>query len=155
MSKTIWVLNGPNMNLLGEREPEKYGTMTLAQLDDSLLKAGTLINLMVHFYQNNHEGALIDQIHKIRHEAHGMIINPGAFGHTSIALRDALAAFPHPIIEVHLTNVFKREEYRHHSFVSEVAVGVISGMGTYGYHLALKAMAQHLSTDSPFCFYET
>jgi len=137
MSKVIYVLNGPNLNLLGKRQPEIYGYETLAdiqaKLEDKAAKAG----FVVDFFQSNHEGAIIDKIHEARDKAQGIIINPAAFTHTSVAILDALNTFENPIIEVHISNVHKRESFRHHSYVSLRAEGVIAGLGTQGYIAAL------------------
>lgn len=133
----IIIINGPNLNLLGKREPEIYGSQTF---DDYFL---TLKNkypsLALHYFQSNHEGALIDKIHEIGFEFDGIILNAGAYTHTSIALRDALAGIKTPTIEVHISNIYAREEFRHHSYLTAKCQGIISGLGLKGYELALLA----------------
>lgn len=136
----IAVLNGPNLNLLGTREPHIYGHETLADIDAAALRRGAALGLAVNFRQSNHEGVLIDWIHAAINDAAGLIINPGAYSHTSIALHDALKAFGKPKIEVHLSNIYAREAFRQTSFVSPAVTGVISGLGSEGYLLALDAM---------------
>lgn len=145
MSPLVLVLNGPNLNLLGDREPEVYGFQTLGDIRHQVETRAAALGLAVDFRQSNHEGMLIDWIHEARGKAAGLIINPGAFTHTSIALLDALSAVTMPVIEVHLSNVFRRERFRHHSYVSLAATGVICGLGAQGYLLALDAVAQRLS----------
>lgn len=138
MNKTIWVLHGPNLNLLGTREPGIYGSMTLADIDQMLAAEGTAAGVSVASFQSNHEGALVDRIHAARDADVGFIvINPAAFTHTSVAIRDALAGVGIPFVEVHLSNVHKREPFRHHSYFSDLAVGVIAGLGPAGYRCAL------------------
>jgi len=144
MTHTILVLNGPNLNMLGTREPATYGYETLADVADLCERTGASHDLQIEFRQTNHEGELIDWIHQARGRCAGILINPAAWTHTSVAIRDALSAAELPVIEVHLSNVHKREEFRHHSFVSAVAVGVICGMGTNGYRLALEHFAHLL-----------
>jgi 3-dehydroquinate dehydratase-2 len=141
----ILVLHGPNLNLLGVREPDVYGATTLAEIDASLAARAEHAGCALSTFQSNHEGALIDRIHAAREDADGLIINPGGLTHTSVALRDALAGVGLPVVEVHLSNVFARESFRHHSYVSGVAVGVISGFGPTGYRLALEALLERLS----------
>jgi len=138
----ILVLNGPNLNLLGKREPEIYGSLTLDDINGRLLEAASAQGVTLRFIQSNHEGALIDALHEARGWANGAIFNPGGYTHTSVALRDAISAVDYPVIEVHLSNVFAREEFRHHSFISPVALGVISGLGWIGYQLALEALVE-------------
>lgn len=139
------VLNGPNLNLLGEREPEVYGKTTLAEIDARLVELAKENGHELITFQSNAEHALIDQIHAAKKSGVDFIlINPGAFTHTSIALRDAFLGTQIPFIEVHLSNVFAREEYRQHSFLSDIALAVISGLGAYGYELALLGAEQHL-----------
>ena len=144
MSKPIYVLNGPNLNLLGLRQPEIYGRETLADVDKALAALATELGAVVHCAQSNHEGVLVDWIHAARNEAAGIIINPGAYSHTSIAIMDALNAFQGPVLEVHISNIHKREAFRHHSHVSTRAEGVIAGFGTEGYLLALRRMVSLL-----------
>lgn len=146
MPDTVFVLNGPNLNLLGLREPAVYGSTTLADVEQEAKAAGTRLGLTVDFRQSNHEGVLVDWIHEARTRAAGIVINPGAYTHTSIALHDAVKAVDLPVIEVHISNVFARESFRHHSYVSPVAVGVMCGFGTHGYVLALEALAKIVAT---------
>ena len=141
----ILVLHGPNLNLLGEREPEVYGRTTLAEIDARLRKLGADSGVAVESFQSNHEGALIDRIHAARKDCDGIVINPGGLTHTSVSLRDALVAFAKPVIEVHLSNVHARERFRRHSLVSGVALGSISGLGAHGYELALQALVARLA----------
>jgi 3-dehydroquinate dehydratase-2 len=140
MPKTILILNGPNLNLLGLRQPEIYGRDTLADVAAACTALGAKHGLAVELRQSNHEGELIDWIHDARKGVAGIIINPGAYSHTSIAILDALNAYEGPVIEVHISNIHKRESFRHHSFVSLRADGVIAGLGVEGYQLALRRM---------------
>ena len=139
---TILVLNGPNLNLLGVREPATYGTDTLADIEEACLERAAELEVSVDFRQSNHEGQLVDWIQEARESADGIIINAGAYTHTSIAVLDALRAAALPVIEVHLSNIHRRESYRRHSYVSEAAQGMICGFGAHGYLLALEAMAR-------------
>ncbi|WP_221801360.1 type II 3-dehydroquinate dehydratase [Oceanobacter mangrovi] len=141
MSKTIYVLNGPNLNLLGKRQPEIYGSETLADVEQKVRARAASLGLEIEFFQSNHEGAIIDKIHEAREKAQGIIINPAAYTHTSVAILDALNAFEAPVVEVHISNVHKREAFRHHSYVSLRAEAVIAGMGTLGYQVALEYFA--------------
>jgi 3-dehydroquinate dehydratase-2 len=141
MAKTIFILNGPNLNLLGKREPEIYGRDTLDDVRLACEKRGKALKLGVDFRQSNHEGELVDWIHEARERAAGLIVNAGGYSHTSIAILDALQACPKPAIEVHLSNIFRRDEFRRHSYVSLGARGVICGLGLKGYLLALDALA--------------
>ncbi|MCX7302326.1 MAG: type II 3-dehydroquinate dehydratase [Rhodobacterales bacterium] len=140
MPKTILILNGPNLNLLGLRQPEIYGRDTLADVAAACTALGAEHGLAVELRQSNHEGELIDWIHDARKGVAGIIINPGAYSHTSIAILDALNAYEGPVIEVHISNIHKRESFRHHSYVSLRADGVIAGLGVEGYQLALRRM---------------
>lgn len=142
---TIAVINGPNLNLLGTREPGIYGSETLADVEGSLKILGEELGVAVECYQSNHEGELIELIHSLRERAHAIVINPGGLTHTSVVLRDALAGVALPIFEVHISNVHQREEFRHHSFISGIAVGVICGLGTQGYGFAVRAAVAHLA----------
>ncbi len=138
MAKNLLLLNGPNLNLLGTREPDVYGTSKLADVERMAIEQATAVNAALQCFQSNHEGALIDRIHAARTEnIDAIIINPGGFTHTSVALRDALAGVTIPFIEVHISNVHRREAFRHHSYLSDIAVGVICGLGIDGYHAAI------------------
>jgi 3-dehydroquinate dehydratase II len=141
MTPAVYILNGPNLNLLGKRQPEIYGRETLADVEAACVALGRDLGLAVAFFQSNHEGGLVDLIHEAREAARGIIINPGAYTHTSVAILDALNAFEGPVFEVHISNVHKREAFRHHSYVSLRAEGVIAGFGTEGYQLALRRLA--------------
>ncbi|MCZ8236266.1 MAG: type II 3-dehydroquinate dehydratase [Inhella sp.] len=143
---SILVLHGPNLNLLGTREPEVYGRTTLAEINAELVAQAAAAGVALEHFQSNHEGALLDRIHAARLDGtRYIVINPAAFTHTSVALRDALAAVAIPFVEVHLSNVHRREAFRHHSYLSDLAVGVICGLGPLGYRLAL----QHALTQLP------
>lgn len=138
MATRILVVNGPNLNLLGSREPSLYGSRTLPDIEDELRRAGQDAGADVQCFQSNHEGALVDRVQAARAEgAEFLIVNAGAYTHTSIALRDALAAVAIPFIEVHVSNVYRREHFRHHSYLAALAVGVIAGIGPAGYRAAL------------------
>lgn len=146
VSRLIYVVNGPNLNLLGKRQPEIYGHETLADVERDCKALAKSLGLEVAFFQNNFEGGLIEIIHEARTKSAGVIINAGAYTHTSIGLHDALKAVDVPVVEVHISNIHQREEFRHHSYVSLVASGVIVGCGTQGYQLALQRMARLLET---------
>lgn len=138
----VLILNGPNLNMLGKRQPEIYGRETLDDVEAACRAEAKGLELTLDFFQSNHEGALVDRIQQARVANSGIIINAGAYTHTSVALLDALNAAEKPVIEVHLSNIYKREEFRHHSYISAVAAGVICGFGGHGYLLALRAMAR-------------
>jgi len=140
----VLVIHGPNLNLLGTREPEIYGTTTLEEIDASLEAAGKQRGCQVECCQSNHEGVLIDRIQEARGWASGILINPAGLTHSSVGLRDALVASELPVVEVHLSNIFAREEFRHHSYVSGIAVGLVSGFGVDSYRLGLDALLSHL-----------
>jgi 3-dehydroquinate dehydratase-2 len=142
MRPKIVILNGPNLNLLGQRQPEIYGSDTLADVEANCRQLAEPLGLDVDFKQSNHEGLLIDWIHEARTHAAGLIINPAAYTHTSVAIMDAMKTCEFPILEVHISNVHQRESFRHHSYVSLVATGVIAGFGVHGYELALRHMAR-------------
>jgi len=152
MSKTahnrFLILNGPNLNLLGVREPEMYGTVTLAEIEAQLAEKAMALGYEIDFRQTNHEGTLVDWVQEGGISAAGIIINGAGYTHTSVALHDAIAAIETPVIEVHLSNVYAREAYRHHSYISDVAAGVIIGFGAHGYILALDALASMLRNQS-------
>mgnify|MGYP002759854364 FL=1 len=140
----VCVINGPNLNRLGKRQPEVYGTTTLADVEDLLAREAQSLGIEIDFFQSNHEGDLLDRIHRAADEKGAVIINPGGFTHTSVALRDALAEIADGagFVEVHISNVHAREEFRHHSYLSPLANGVIAGLGIYGYVAALRYFAQ-------------
>lgn len=142
---TIYILNGPNLNLLGQRQPEIYGHETLADVEARCAGLAADLGLDVRFLQSNHEGQLVDWIHEARNAAQGIIINAGAYTHTSVAILDALNAFDGPVIELHISNTHAREAFRHHSFLSARADGVIAGFGTQGYDLSLRRLHHVLS----------
>jgi 3-dehydroquinate dehydratase-2 len=142
--REVLVLHGPNLNLLGEREPDVYGSMSLSELDERLRQEGESLGLKLRTYQSNLEGALIDALHEAREWASGVVFNPGGYTHTSVALRDAVAAIGLPVVEVHLSNVQARETFRHASLIAPVCVGQITGFGWCSYLLALHALRQIL-----------
>jgi 3-dehydroquinate dehydratase-2 len=146
--RLILVVHGPNLNLLGRREPGIYGSVTLDEINTLLREAAERHQLAIEIVQSNHEGELIDAIHRLGWQASGIIINPGAFTHYSIALRDALSAVPAPAIEVHLSNVYRREPFRHHSVIAPVARGSIAGLGHQGYLMALDYFARLVEEES-------
>jgi 3-dehydroquinate dehydratase-2 len=139
--RVVLLVNGPNLNLLGTRQPEVYGATTLAEIESAVTALAAEFGLAVRAVQSNHEGVLIDAIHAARGECAGIIINPGAYSHTSVAIRDALSSVDLPVVEVHLSNIHAREEFRHHSFVSAVADAVIAGAGPAGYEYAVRHLA--------------
>jgi 3-dehydroquinate dehydratase II len=141
---SVLVLHGPNLNLLGLREPGIYGATTLAQIDTRLVELGRSLNTTVQSFQSNHEGVIVDAIHTARDRHQGIVINAGAYTHTSIAIRDAISAVQLPTVEVHLSNIYKREEFRHHSYLASIVVGQISGFGADSYYLGLQALVAHL-----------
>lgn len=141
MPPEVLILNGPNLNMLGMRQPDIYGRDTLADVIDACVALGGQLGLKVSAFQSNHEGALIDRIHDARGKAQGIIINAGAYSHTSIAILDALNIFEGQVIEVHISNIHKREPFRHHTYISQRADGIIVGMGVEGYLLALRRLA--------------
>lgn len=145
MSKPIYILNGPNLNLLGQRQPEIYGRETLADVVQACADLAEELRLPIKALQSNHEGQLVDWIQEARLQGAAIILNPGAYSHTSVAILDALNAFEGPVIEVHISNIHKREAFRHHSYVSLRADGVIAGCGTQGYLLALHRVATLLA----------
>jgi 3-dehydroquinate dehydratase-2 len=143
----VLVLHGPNLNLLGTREPAIYGTATLADIEVQLIELASQSEAEVMNFQSNSEGELIDKIHEAKEEIQGILINPAAYTHTSVALRDALMATDLPVVEVHLSNPHQREEFRHVSFISDISVGVICGFGPNSYRLGLQALLSHLRGD--------
>ncbi|WP_426958201.1 type II 3-dehydroquinate dehydratase [Muricoccus radiodurans] len=143
----VWVLNGPNLNLLGKREPHIYGHETMADVEAECRTLLSAHGVTLRFHQSNREYEIVDWIHEAREGGAGMVINPAAFTHTSVAVRDALATFSGPIIEVHISNVHKREPFRHHSYVSDIATGTIVGLGTQGYTLALQRVLRLIGAE--------
>jgi 3-dehydroquinate dehydratase-2 len=138
MAKHLLLINGPNLNLLGTREPEVYGSTTLAEIEREAMAQAQKAGATLSVFQSNHEGELIDRIHAARNESiDSIVINPGGLTHTSVALRDALAGVGIPFIEVHISNIHRREDFRHHSYLSELAAGVVCGLGTHGYRYAI------------------
>ena len=146
----IYVIQGPNLNMLGEREPSRYGVVTLEQLHTDLVKFGGELGLQVECFQSNHEGELVEQIHKAKGRADYIIINAAAYTHTSVAIRDALLAVGIKTIEVHISNIYGREEFRHKSLIADVVQGQITGLGSFGYYLALRAAAFYTGQGGEF-----
>ena len=147
--RKVLVIHGPNLNMLGKREPEVYGTTTLDEINEDLMKLGEELGLEVETFQSNHEGAIVDKIQSAMGDCAGVIINPAAYTHTSVAIRDALLLLDVPIVEVHLSNIYKREDFRHQSMISDIAMGQISGLGIAGYRLALTGISGMADSISP------
>ncbi len=147
MGHSLLILNGPNLNLLGTRQPEVYGSTTLTDIEDACRATASRLDIDVSFLQSNHEGVLIDAIHDARGVHDGIILNAGAYTHTSIALMDAIKSVCIPVVELHLSNIHQREEFRHLSYISKVAVGQICGFGAAGYPLAIEALTGYLGTS--------
>ncbi len=146
--KRILVIHGPNLNRLGRREPDIYGHHTLDEIDAELIQAGQALEIEVQTFQSNHEGELVDRIQQAAEDVDGLIINPAAYTHTSVALRDALLMLDIPVIEVHLSNIYRRESFRHHSMTAPAVTGQIAGLGKTGYRLALEALVR-MAVDTP------
>jgi 3-dehydroquinate dehydratase II len=145
---SVLVLHGPNLNLLGKREPGIYGSLTLLEINQQIEVAAQALQTQIYAVQSNHEGVLIDAIHDAPEYHQGILINAGAYTHTSVALRDAIAGVNLPTVEVHLSNIYRREDFRHHSFIAPVAIGQISGFGVQSYILGLQALVNHLKHSS-------
>ncbi|MFZ4639126.1 MAG: type II 3-dehydroquinate dehydratase [Nodosilinea sp.] len=145
---SLQVIHGPNLNLLGLREPKIYGTQTLSDINEALFQEANALGVVLDCFQSNSEGALVDCIQATFSQKHGILINPGAYTHTSVALADAIAAVGLPVVEVHLSNIYKRESFRHHSYIAPVAIGQISGFGSHSYQLGLQALVQYLQKNS-------
>lgn len=146
----ILVINGVNMNMLGSRETEKYGTMTLKDLEKDLYAFSFELGIDIETFQSNFEGEIVEKIHSANGNFDGIVINAGAYTHTSVAIRDAISAVDIPTVEVHMTNIYKREEFRHHSYLAPVCIGQISGFGADSYKLGLKAIKNFLNTNNSF-----
>ena len=144
----ILVLNGPNLNLLGSRQPELYGAVSLKEIEKSLKQLASKLGVELEFFQSNSEGELVDKIQSAFGSCQGILINAGAYTHTSIAIRDALLAVKIPFVEVHLSNIFSREQFRHHSYLSDIALGVVCGFGANSYLLGLEALVEYLKEQS-------
>ncbi len=142
--KRILVIHGPNLNMLGKREPDIYGHESLAEIDNRLKEKGEKLGIDVETFQSNHEGALVGKIQQAAGNAHGVVINPAAYTHTSVAIRDALAMLDIPIVEIHLSNINRREPFRHTSMIADIVTARIAGFGSYGYNLALEGLAEML-----------
>ncbi len=145
---SVLVLHGPNLNLLGKREPGIYGSLTLLEINQQLEVVARTLQVQLHAVQSNHEGVLVEAIHDAAERYQGIIINAGAYTHTSVALRDAISGVNMPTVEVHLSNIYRREDFRHHSFIAPVAIGQISGFGAQSYILGLQALVNHLKQSS-------
>jgi 3-dehydroquinate dehydratase II len=145
---SILVLHGPNLNLLGKREPHLYGAATLTELNTEIEALASELSVRVHILQSNHEGQLVDEIQAAPHQYQGILINAAAYTHTSVAIRDAIAAIDIPVVEVHLSNIYKRESFRHHSYIAPVVVGQISGFGSDSYTLGLRALVRHIQKQA-------
>jgi 3-dehydroquinate dehydratase II len=145
--KKVLVINGPNLNMLGVREPGVYGSMSLQDIQQKLLGLAEELSLELEFYQSNHEGGIIDTLHLAFGQVDGILINPGAFTHYSYAIRDAISSVALPTVEVHMSNIHKREAFRHLSVIAPVAVGQVSGFGAYSYEVGLRALHQHLQQN--------
>jgi len=139
-NKKIIVIHGPNLNTLGQREPGVYGSTTLKQINENLKKIGLQLNLNIETFQSNYEGAIVEKIQESLGECDGLIINPAAYTHTSIAIRDAILLLDIPVVEVHISNIYKREPFRHKSMIADVAMAQLSGFGVYGYEMAIRAV---------------
>ena len=148
MNKKILIINGPNLNLLGEREQSQYGKNTLNDIENECVKLSEEFNDKIEFFQSNIEGEIVNKIQQVRNEFNGVIINAAGFTHTSVSIRDALSIFKKPIIELHISNIYKREEFRHKSMISDVATGIICGLGANGYILAINAMQELLKNGN-------
>ena len=146
--KKIIILNGPNLNLLGEREKNQYGSFTLSEIEKNCEKFASKNNLIISFYQSNIEGEIVEKIQNSRKDQNGLIINAGGYTHTSVAIHDALKIIKFPIIELHITNIYNREDFRNKSLISNVAKGVICGFGVHGYIMALEAMRKYLDNEN-------
>jgi 3-dehydroquinate dehydratase II len=145
----ILVVHGPNLNMLGKREPAHYGTETMGDIDRRMAEKGTETNMTIHFFQSNSEGAIVDRIQSALGQYDGLIINPAAYTHTSVAIRDAIALLDIPVVEVHLSNIYKRESFRSQSMIADVASGQITGFGSNGYMLAVDAVRDLIKMHSP------
>lgn len=143
---SILVLNGPNLNMLGKREPEIYGSQTLEDINYKLKQVAKVLEVTLSFFQSNHEGALVDRVQAALNVHQGILINPGAYTHTSVAIRDVIAAVALPTVEVHLSNIHQREAFRHHSYIAPVAIGQISGFGADSYRLGLEGLVKYLQS---------
>ncbi|CAB1056725.1 3-dehydroquinate dehydratase II (EC [Olavius sp. associated proteobacterium Delta 1] len=142
--KKILVIHGPNLNMLGKREPHIYGHQSLDEIDGQLIEAGKQLGIDVEAFQSNHEGAIVDRIQQAIGNCHGIIINPAAYTHTSVAIRDAIAMLDIPVIEIHLSNIHNRESFRHHSMIADIVAARIAGFGSHGYILGLEGLAKIL-----------